>query len=75
MRCNICNSALSPAEIQWHPQHQSWDPCGHCLQIIDEIFNDSTEEEIDAEIAYLLGADGEDFAEVGEASEEGVGDD
>jgi hypothetical protein len=72
MRCHICNSTLSPAEVQWHPQHNEWDPCGHCLSVIDEIFNDSTEEEIDAEIAFLLGAESPEVAEAPEEEDTGI---
>lgn len=54
MRCHICNAALSPPEVQWNNQHNDWDPCGRCLAVIDEVFSDKTEEEIDEEIAFML---------------------
>lgn len=52
MRCHICNSTLTPAEVQWSTPHAEWEPCGRCLQAIDEVFNDRSEEEIDAELAF-----------------------
>lgn len=54
MRCHICNAALAPTEVQWNNQHEEWDPCGRCLQAIDEVFSNKTEEEIDEEIDFLL---------------------
>ena len=55
MKCAICNATLSPSEIQWNSDHEDWDPCGRCLDAIDNVFSDSTEEEIDAEIAFEQG--------------------
>lgn len=52
MRCHICNAVLAPAEVQWNNDHQEWDPCGRCLQAIDEVFNDRSEEEIEHELTF-----------------------
>lgn len=52
MRCHICNATLGATEVQWNNQHNDWDPCGRCIQAIDEVFNDRSEEEIDAELAF-----------------------
>jgi len=54
VRCHICNAALGSGEVQWNNQHEEWDPCGRCLQAIDEVFSNKTEEEIDEEIDFLL---------------------
>ena len=54
MRCHICNATLSAAEIQWNTDHKDWDPCTTCQEVIDSVFNDSTEEEIDKELNYEL---------------------
>ena len=61
MKCHICNATLSPGEIQWNNDHEDWDPCSRCLDIIDGVFTDATEEEIDAELAYELGDSEEPF--------------
>lgn len=50
MRCHICNAILKPEEIKPNPEHKDFDPCGACKQVINSLFNDNTEEEIDAEI-------------------------
>ncbi len=52
MRCHICNTVLSPQEIQWNPDHKDWDPCTSCQEVIDSVFNDDTEEEIDAQLSF-----------------------
>ena len=52
MRCHICNATLGATEVQWSNVHNEWEPCGRCLQAIDEVFNDRSEEEIDAELAF-----------------------
>jgi len=54
MRCHICNAALSAGEIQRNHDHKDWDPCNRCLEAIDDVFNDRTEEEIDEELSLLL---------------------
>lgn len=53
MRCHICNSVLSPPEINQNSDHQDWEPCGTCLDIINDIFNtEKTEDEIDRELEH-----------------------
>jgi hypothetical protein len=52
MRCYICNAILTPAEIRWNPKHKDWDPCTRCLEEIEAVFNDDTEEEIDRQLAF-----------------------
>lgn len=52
MRCHICNAVLTPEEVQWNSQHEDWDPCGRCLQAIEEVFNDDTEEEINEQLVF-----------------------
>ena len=74
MRCHICNAVLTPSEVQWNSQHEDWDPCGRCLQAIDEVFNDRSEEEIEQELIFegLIEeepTDGED-ADLDQAPEE-----
>jgi cytidine deaminase len=54
VRCHICNSILTPAEVQFNNDHQEWDPCGRCLEAIDEVFSHRTEEEIDEELQFEL---------------------
>lgn len=47
MRCHICNAQLSPEEIAYNHDHDEFEPCGNCLRIISEVFEDGlTEEEI-----------------------------
>ncbi len=62
MKCHICNATLSAGEIQWNSDHEDWDPCGRCLDVIDNVFSDDTEEEIDAQLAFEQG-DEEPFYE------------
>lgn len=45
MRCHICNAALGETEIKFNKDHDEFDPCGTCLAIIDEVFEDTLEEE------------------------------
>jgi len=54
MRCHICNAVLNPTEVQWNNDHKDYDPCNRCLEAIDDVFNDRSEEEIDQEIAILF---------------------
>lgn len=71
MRCHICNSVLSPTEVQFNRDHKDWDPCGKCLDAISEVFNDDDEETIDAQILFEFSDDeGElEAVEDGEASD------
>jgi hypothetical protein len=34
MRCYICDSALS--EVHYNSDHQDYEPCGFCLEIIKD---------------------------------------
>jgi hypothetical protein len=61
LKCAICNATLSPGEIQWNSDHNDWDPCGRCLDVIDNVFSDDTEEEIDAQLAFELGDEEETY--------------
>lgn len=50
MRCFICDSVLQDSEIKVNPDHQDFDPCGTCLEIIEEVFEPLDEEEIRRQI-------------------------
>ena len=54
MKCHICNATLSPPEVQWNSDHKDWDPCNKCQEVIDAVFSDDTEEEIDDQMAIEL---------------------
>jgi len=43
MRCHICNSTLKTP--QYNNDHDDWDPCGTCLQIISEVFGDESDDD------------------------------
>lgn len=45
MRCHICNAALGETEIKFHKDHDDFDPCRTCLEIINNVFEDTLEEE------------------------------
>lgn len=45
MRCHICDVELKTDEIKVHPQIKEFEPCGTCLQIISEVFEDGPDEE------------------------------
>lgn len=49
MKCYICDRTLAQDEIKYSPKygHGNFDPCGHCLGIIDEVFEPLDEDEID----------------------------
>lgn len=53
-RCYICDRILSPEEIQFNRDHDDFDPCGTCLEVINDLFNHDDEEEIDAQLAVEL---------------------
>lgn len=50
MRCFICDSVLNDNEIKVNPEHKDFDPCGKCLEIIEEVFEPLDEEEIRRQI-------------------------
>jgi len=54
MRCRICNAVLTEKEIQFNRQHNDWDPCGTCLEVIDEVFSNEPEEVIDEQLDFEL---------------------
>jgi len=53
-RCFICDKTLTAEEVQWNRDHQDWDPCGVCLDIINNVFEPHSEEEIDWQLAEEL---------------------
>ncbi len=55
MRCNICNSVLSPAEIKMNADTDKWEPCGKCLEVIRGVFNDDDEDQITTMLQYEFG--------------------
>lgn len=59
MRCHICDATLSAEQIQWNRDHEDWDPCGTCLEVINNVFEHASEEEID----YQLSMELEEFEE------------
>lgn len=46
MKCYICDRQLGPDEIHLNPDHGTFDPCGVCLEIIENVFEPLKEEEI-----------------------------
>lgn len=51
MKCYICDRDLAQDEIKLHPEIKKWEPCGTCLHIISEVFDDGLDED---EITELL---------------------
>ena len=45
MRCHICDKVLDESEIAFDKNHDEFDPCGTCLQAIQEVFDDSPEDD------------------------------
>lgn len=45
MKCHICDATLSESEVKYNRQAQEWEPCGVCLHIINEVFEDPIEED------------------------------
>ena len=54
MRCHICNAVLSEKEIQINRLHGDFDPCGNCLEVIDEVFSNEPEDVIDEQLDFEL---------------------
>lgn len=48
MHCHICDGPLSNDEIKHTPEYGKGDfaPCGRCLEVINELFTDDSDEEI-----------------------------
>lgn len=51
MRCHICNKTLVPEEIKFDRDHNEFNPCFECLNVIAEVFADPLDED---EIVRLL---------------------
>jgi cytidine deaminase len=69
MRCHICNAVLSEKEIQINRDHGDFDPCGTCLEVIDEVFSNEPEEVIDEQIDFeLLFSQSQDVTDMEEDS-------
>lgn len=49
MKCYICDSTMSSDEIKLKPKygHGGIDPCGKCMEIINDIFEPMAEEDLD----------------------------
>lgn len=49
MKCHICDRQLSPDEIKMTPAYGKggFSPCGTCLTVIKEVFEPSSEEDLD----------------------------
>lgn len=45
MRCHICDQVLGETEIKFNRQCDEWEPCGSCLAIIGEVFEDTVPED------------------------------
>lgn len=70
MHCAICDKILTSDEITFNRQHQKWDPCFECLEIINSVFEPLSEEEIDRQLSLELGLDSEEAANDNEESYE-----
>lgn len=53
MRCHICDHALVSDEIKFNRRWKEFDPCGTCLEVIGEIFEPASEEDISAVTADI----------------------
>lgn len=51
MKCYICDKTLEQDEIKLHPLIKKWEPCGTCLAVIGEVFEDGLDED---EVTRLL---------------------
>lgn len=69
MKCYICDKQLAPDEIKHDPKygHGGFDPCGSCMEVIDNIFEPPSEEEIDRQLNLELFYEGNQ--NVGDADE------
>lgn len=56
MKCYICNAQLSSDEIKHTPAYGrgNFAPCGKCTEIIENVFEPDSEEEIDQQLAFEL---------------------
>ena len=55
-RCYICDATLNPDEIKHTPAYGrgNFGPCGKCAEIIENVFEPDSEEEIDEQLALEL---------------------
>ena len=37
MRCHICNTVLDDDHVQFNQDHQDYDPCPTCLQVVEDL--------------------------------------
>ncbi len=56
MKCYICDAQLKPDEIKHTPAYGrgNFGPCGKCAEIIENVFEPPSEEEIDQQLAFEL---------------------
>lgn len=45
MKCHICDKTLSETEVKYHRPAGEWEPCGNCLRVISEVFEDYVPDE------------------------------
>lgn len=46
MRCHICDAALTDEEVRWNRQHQDYDPCGVCREVIANVFGEEDDDDM-----------------------------
>lgn len=60
MRCYICDNVLGEDDVRFNRDHQDFDPCPTCKEIIREAANELQDEEVELTIeeaeAYVDGA-------------------
>lgn len=59
MKCFICDNQLKDKEIVWNADHEDWEPCVKCLNIINDVFHDHVDEQelrliIEKDVAELF---------------------
>ena len=56
MKCYICDAQLGADEIKHTPAYGrgNFAPCGKCTEIIENVFEPDSEEEIDKQLALEL---------------------
>lgn len=52
MKCYICDAQMDNDSIKHTPEYGrgGFAPCGHCLEIIGDLFNDDSDEEITSQL-------------------------
>jgi cytidine deaminase len=63
MKCYICDKQLADDEISFNSQHKDFEPCGTCLEIIENVFEPLDEEQIEWLIESELENDEEEIVE------------